>query len=100
MTVYQPVETLHAAKVARVRATAQAASLRRLSPLLTEEEAEVVRRARNLKGNVPRHVSVADYRHSTAFEALLGMLYLRGDTARLQELLAVVDGLGEEASDD
>lgn len=91
-----PLDTLHAAKVRRVKAEAQAAALRALMPHLTEAELDIVRRARNAKSNVPRHVAVTDYRHSTAFEALLGLLYLRGDQARLEELLALVDREHEE----
>ncbi|MDI6872205.1 MAG: ribonuclease III domain-containing protein [Bacillota bacterium] len=79
---------LHRKAVALVRAPAQAALLRRLEGLLTPEEEEVVRRARNAKsGPAPRGVPVQDYRHATAFEALLGYLYLSGRTERLAYLL-------------
>ncbi len=54
---------------------------------LDPEELEVVRRARNLKGSVPRHRSVSDYRHGTAFEALLGKAYLDTRPERLRFLL-------------
>lgn len=91
-----PVEKLHTAKVARVRASAQAAALRRIMPRLSEEEADTVRRARNLKCNVPKNVSVTDYRHSTAFEALLGMLYLQGASDRLHELLVATEQMDPE----
>jgi ribonuclease-3 family protein len=90
-----PVEQLHAAKVARVRASAQAAALRQLMPTLTPDEQDVVRRARNLKTSVPKNASVADYRHSTAFEALLGLLYLQGAHERLAEILAAADAAQE-----
>lgn len=86
-----PLERLHAAKVQRVRASAQAEALRRLMPSLSAEEQDLVRRARNLKTHVPRSATVADYRHSTAFEALLGMLYLQGAFERLEEVLATTD---------
>lgn len=95
MTADLPVERLHTAKVSRVRASAQATALRGLLPGLTEDEADVVRRARNLKSNVPKNVSVADYRYSTAFEALLGMLYLQGASERLDEILRATDALLE-----
>lgn len=82
------VAELHREAVALVRAPAQAALLRRLEGLLTPEEEEVVRRARNAKsGPAPRGVPVQEYRHATAFEALLGHLYLDGQTRRLAELL-------------
>ncbi len=88
-----PVEQLHRAKVSKVKASAQAAALRELLPLLTPQEADVVRRARNLKTNVPRSASVADYRYSTAFEALIGHLYLTQDMARLESILTAVDAI-------
>jgi ribonuclease-3 family protein len=82
------VTDLHQAAVALVRAPAQAALLRRLAGLLTPEEEEIVRRARNAKsGPAPRGVPVQDYRHATAFEALLGYLYLNGRQERLEDLL-------------
>ena len=44
---------------------------------LTEEELAVVRRGRNAKsGTVPKNTDVQTYRYSTAFEALIGYLYL------------------------
>lgn len=95
-----PVEQLHRAKVSKVKASAQAAALRALLPSLSEPEADLVRRARNLKTAVPRNASVADYRYSTAFEALIGHLYLNDAHARLSELLEAVDAFmdREEAS--
>ncbi|MEW6545928.1 MAG: ribonuclease III domain-containing protein [Bacillota bacterium] len=81
----------HRDAVCRVRAAAQAAFLRAIAAHLLPAEEDLVRRARNFKGvAVPRGVSPADYRASTAFEALLGYLYLRGETGRLQEILAMV----------
>ncbi len=99
MTANVPVERMHTAKVSRVRASAQAAALRRLLPTLTEDEQDVVRRARNLKSNVPKNASVADYRYSTAFEALLGMLYLQGASERLDEILKATDALLESSDE-
>ena len=44
---------------------------------LTEEEIAVVMRGRNAKsGTVPKNTDVQTYRYSTAFEALMGYLYL------------------------
>jgi len=93
-----PVEQLHRAKVSKVKASAQAAALRELMPTLTPTEADVVRRARNLKTAVPRSASVADYRYSTAFEALIGHLYLTQDMARLESILAAVDAIMDRSA--
>lgn len=75
-------------KRARVKATQQAELLKLLMPALTENENDVVRRARNLKVGGFRKVDQNSYRHATAFEALLGFLYLT-DQARLREILRI-----------
>ena len=44
---------------------------------LTEEEMDIVKRGRNTKTNSkPKNCDVVIYRHATAFEALVGYLYL------------------------
>ncbi len=56
--------------------------------ILSEEEEAVVRRGRNAKsGSVPKNTDVQTYRYSTAFEALLGYLYLAEEKDRLAELI-------------
>ena len=47
----------------------------------------VVKRGRNTKSTVPKSASVHEYRMSTAFEALVGWLFLREDEERLEEIL-------------
>ncbi|MCK1995218.1 Mini-ribonuclease 3 [Peribacillus muralis] len=55
---------------------------------LSEEESAVVRRGRNAKsGTVPKNTDVQTYRYSTAFEALIGYLYLSGRIERMEELI-------------
>jgi len=83
----------HNQTVRRVKAHAQAETLAKLRPYLTDAELEVVRMGRNTKTTVPRSASVTDYRYSTAFEALIGYLYLKGDESRLEELLEICDSL-------
>lgn len=73
-----------------VTAPAQAETYRLLEPSLTEWERDIARRAYNHKGlHPPKHASGADYRTATALEAVLGALYHKGDTARLDTLLAL-----------
>lgn len=56
--------------------------------LLTDYESQVVMRGRNAKsGTVPKNTDVQTYRYSTAFEALIGYLYLAGKQERLDELV-------------
>lgn len=69
-------------------AAGQARAAERIATLLSEEEADMLRRGRNAKcGSVPRGCDPLDYRKATGFEALMGWLYLQGRTERLQELL-------------
>ncbi|MUK90451.1 ribonuclease III [Ornithinibacillus sp. L9] len=56
--------------------------------MLSGEEKSIVNRGRNAKsGSVPKNTSVQTYRYSTAFEALIGYLYLSKQEKRLYELL-------------
>lgn len=80
----RPAGELHRASVELVRAETQAAAIKRMLPLLTEEEAAVFKRGRN--AHTSR--SGSDYHHATGLEALFGYLYLKGDTDRLQTLFA------------
>ena len=81
---------LNAAALDFVRASAQAEAMKRLLPHLTEEEAAVFRRGRNLgHSNVPKRATVSEYRSATGMEALFGYLHLLGRTDRIDELFAL-----------
>jgi ribonuclease-3 family protein len=83
------LDELHKEAVLRVCATAQAHALADLELSLMPDEADVARRARNIKvGRGPRSMPVLDYRHSTGFEAVIGYLYLLGRDARLSQLMS------------
>ena len=76
-----------------VSAKAQAASLFYLldNKELTQDEETVVRRGRNAKSaTVPKNTDVQTYRYSTAFEALIGFLYLGEQHERVDTLLEKV----------
>ncbi|HHX13801.1 MAG TPA: ribonuclease III [Clostridiales bacterium] len=93
------IDRLHRQTVRYVRADAQAAALAFLTPGLTEQEADLARRARNKRiSSKPRHTDPLTYKKATAFEALVGYLYLAGETERLNELLeqaaAYIEGGG------
>lgn len=71
-----------------VKATAQAELIRKIMPLLTEEEVEIFKRARNTKKNTrAKSASVSDYNASTGFEAVIGYLYITGEMDRINYLL-------------
>ena len=70
------------------KASTQAEVLENITPLLSEKELEIVRRGRNAKPkHQAKHASTADYSHATAFEILIGYLYLSGNEERLNEIL-------------
>jgi len=55
-----------------------------------EKELDIIKRARNHKGNRhPKNTDIITYKHATAFEAIIGYLYLN-DKERLNELMKVV----------
>jgi ribonuclease III family protein len=55
---------------------------------LTDEEVAVVMRGRNAKpGNIRKSTDLQTYRMSTAFEALLGFLFLLNKYERLDEII-------------
>lgn len=84
---------LHREATKLVSAKAQRQLLERWQPLLTEEEADIVRRGRNAKsGTPPKNADPADYRYATALECLVGYLYFEGRTERLGELFKIAVG--------
>lgn len=87
----RPARQLHEQAVAHVRAAFQASAAERIAPLLTDAEADILRRGRNASGiSVPKHATPADYRKATGFECLFGYLYLCGQTERLRTLFSVI----------
>lgn len=70
-----------------VSAVCQCQAMQQLEAELTEEEQPIYRRGRNAKSMVPKSASVHEYRMATAFEALLGWLFLEEREARLEELM-------------
>ena len=63
-----------------------------IEPLLTEEELWIAKRARNTNiHSKAKNFSANDYIHATAYEALLGYLYLTGQAERLDYILSFGD---------
>jgi ribonuclease-3 family protein len=65
----------------------QAKAMDALEEILTDEEKAVAKRGRNTKSQVPKSATVRQYRQGTAFEALVGYLYLLEKETRLEEIL-------------
>ena len=81
---------LHQLAVKYVSAHAQATTLAYLleQELLTEKEQDIVKKGRSTKSrSVPKNTDVLTYAHSTAFEALIGYLYLTEQFERLNEVV-------------
>lgn len=90
---------LHREATHYVSAKAQAGVIHQLieKNMLSDEELAVVKRGRNAKsGSVPKNTDVQTYRYSTAFEALIGYLFLAKRETRLEEIIEAAIGLVEE----
>ena len=86
----------HKAALAYVAAPRQAALLERILPLLTQEEAQVLKRGRNASPHsYPKGATRQEYQAATGLETLFGWLYLRGETDRLNTLFeTMMEGEG------
>lgn len=81
---------LHKMSIAFVSARAQAKILDRIFEQLTEKEQDIVRRGRNAHANtIPKNATIADYKKATAFEALIGYLFLMKNEKRLEEIIGL-----------
>ena len=79
---------LHIKAIKYVKAKAQADALKKIYNSLTPKEQEIVRRSRNTQNHhVAKNADPADYMYATAFEGLIGYLYLINDQERLQEII-------------
>lgn len=79
---------LHKRTVKYVQAGVQAAMMEAVLPELTEDEVAVYKRGRNAKSHTSaKNASIQDYRKATGFEALMGYLYLLGQTDRMLYLI-------------
>ena len=89
LPVSSHVQVLHDLASRMVSAVMQAKAMDDLEEagILTEEETQIARRGRNTKSTVPKSASVREYRQGTAFEALMGYLYLTDRKERLQDLM-------------
>lgn len=84
------VEKLHKKVTGMVRASSQAAIARHYvdTEEFTEDELAVFKRGRNSKSHtIPKNAEPADYRRATGLEAVIGYLYLDGQSKRAEELI-------------
>ncbi len=77
---------LHVLAIKYVKASAQANILHKLE--LTEDEKEIAKRGRNAENHhLPKNATIEEYMYSTAFESLIGYLFLTKQNERLKEIL-------------
>ena len=83
-----PPHKLHLLSIKYVKANAQSNSINYLENELTDDEMAIYKRGRNAKSaTIPKNADIADYRRATGFEALLGFLYLKHNSERLEYLM-------------
>lgn len=79
---------LHIEAIKYVKAGAQAEFLKEIMGDLSDEEKDIVRRARNTNNHhLPKNSNVQEYMYATAFEALIGYLYLCKKYERVKEII-------------
>ena len=79
---------LHIEAIKYVKADAQVKLLHKIEKELNDDEKNIVRRGRNAENHhVPKNATVEEYSYATAFEALIGYLYLTKQDDRLKEIL-------------
>ena len=79
---------LHALSATYCCAQAQAKAAKKMETLLREDEAFIFRKGKNADvGSIPKNSTLMNYKLATAFEAVVGYLYLAGEDDRMIELI-------------
>lgn len=87
---YASSARLNEAALKYVRASSQANAMKKILPLLSEEETAVFRRGRNIgHTTTPKSATVSEYRTATGMEVLFGWLHLMKRKARIDELFRI-----------
>ena len=86
------VNSYHKATSGVVKAQAQMDMYNAIMPLLTQEEISVFKKGRNANiHSKAKNAKITVYRKATGFEALMGFLYLTGQTDRM--LMLIKEGM-------
>ncbi len=84
----EKVHKLHMNAIKFVKAAGQAKILKAMEEELTDEEKNIVRRGRNTQNHhIAKNATPAEYAYATAFEGLIGYLYLTKQDERLKYIL-------------
>ncbi len=83
------VKELQKEAINYVSAKAQAKFLNYMieSNFLTDNELDIVKRARNHKSHSSKSTDIITYKYSTGLEALIGHLYLENNNTRIEEIM-------------
>lgn len=88
---------MHIRATSYVKAEAQGKIALFLYDMLDDEEKKIFKRGRNSNpATVPKNADMIDYRHATAFETVLGYLYLTGNYERLNRLMNIAAEIIEQ----
>ncbi len=83
-------KTLHKITTNLVKTHFQAELLHFIDSTLTQEEQDITKRARNLPIPIGRRSIQTEYRQATAFEALIGWLYIHNKD-RYHEIIKILE---------
>ena len=81
----------------KVNAKAQSIFLKKILPVLDDEQKAIAKRAKNSNiKSFPKSCTVIEYREATAFEAVIGALYLSNKKDKLNEIKKLlIEGDGD-----
>lgn len=82
------VKKMHLLSVRAVCAVSQNKAMEAILPLLDEEEIGIFKRGRNAHPHHggPKGATTSEYANATGLEALIGFLYVTGNTERLSQI--------------
>lgn len=83
-----PVKKMHQLSVRAVCAVSQNKAMEAILPLLSQEELSIAKRGRNAHPHHggPKGATTSEYANATGLEALIGFLYITGNSERLFQL--------------
>jgi len=91
-----PIATIHKKTAEIVNAKSQSIFFDTVEDFLNDIERDIARRAINKKTNsVPKNATLSEYKKATAFEAVIGYLYITKNFFRLQQILQHIMAQGE-----
>lgn len=85
---YQKVDNLHKEAIKYTSAVGQNKAVSLIIDQLTEQEISIFKRGRNANTDrKAKNATLAEYKHATGLEAVIGYLYLDKNNERIHELM-------------